>query len=407
MNEQSILEKQKENRLYQALLVIGVIFVAFNLRPAITSVGPLIGTIRDDIGFANWSVALLTSLPLIAFAIMSPIAPKLANKFSNEMTLVIGLFVLIIGISLRSMSVVFLIFFGTLCIGLGIAICNVLLPGVIKEKFPAKVAIMTSVYTTSMSIFATSASGLSIPLAEELNLGWQLALLVWAIPAVIGLIIWLIIYKNNRKNTSDKQLKFFESKKGSGIWKSNLAWKVALFMGLQSLIFYVTISWLPELLMDEGMRKATAGYMLSYFQLLGIPISFIIPMIAVKMKSQRALVLAINLLYIIGISTLLLKPTFAFIIFAITLIGIASSANFALSLSFLAIRAKGAKDAAELSGMAQSIGYLLAAIGPIFIGYVYDITQTWTISLIILIGITFVIIYVGMGAGQDKYVFDD
>lgn len=407
MNEQSILEKQKENRLYQALLVIGVIFVAFNLRPAITSVGPLIGTIRDDIGFANWSVALLTSLPLIAFAIMSPIAPKLANKFSNEMTLVIGLFVLIIGISLRSMSVVFLIFFGTLCIGLGIAICNVLLPGVIKEKFPAKVAIMTSVYTTSMSIFATSASGLSIPLAEELNLGWQLALLVWAIPAVIGLIIWLIIYKNNRKNTSDKQLKFFESKKGSGIWKSNLAWKVALFMGFQSLIFYVTISWLPELLMDEGMRKATAGYMLSYFQLLGIPISFIIPMIAVKMKSQRALVLAINLLYIIGISTLLLKPTFAFIIFAITLIGIASSANFALSLSFLAIRAKGAKDAAELSGMAQSIGYLLAAIGPIIIGYVYDITQTWTISLIILIGITFVIIYVGMGAGQDKYVFDD
>lgn len=404
MNEQSILEKQKENRLYQALLVIGVIFVAFNLRPAITSVGPLIGTIRDDIGFANWSVALLTSLPLIAFAIMSPIAPKLANKFSNEMTLVIGLFVLIIGISLRSMSVVFLIFFGTLCIGLGIAICNVLLPGVIKEKFPAKVAIMTSVYTTSMSIFATSASGLSIPLAEELNLGWQLALLVWAIPAVIGLIIWLIIYKNNRKNTSDKQLKFFESKKGSGIWKSNLAWKVALFMGFQSLIFYVTISWLPELLMDEGMRKATAGYMLSYFQLLGIPISFIIPMIAVKMKSQRALVLAINLLYIIGISTLLLKPTFAFIIFAITLIGIASSANFALSLSFLAIRAK---DAAELSGMAQSIGYLLAAIGPIIIGYVYDITQAWTIPLIILIGITFVIIYVGMGAGQDKYVFDD
>lgn len=407
MNEKSILEKQKENRLYQALLVIGVVFVAFNLRPAITSVGPLIGTIRDDIGFANWSVALLTSLPLIAFAIMSPIAPKLANKFSNEMTLVIGLFVLIIGISLRSMSVVFLIFFGTLCIGLGIAICNVLLPSVIKEKFPAKVAIMTSVYTTSMSIFATSASGLSIPLAEELNLGWQLALLVWAIPAVIGLIIWLIIYKNNRKNTFDKQLKFFESKKGSGIWKSNLAWKVALFMGFQSLIFYVTISWLPELLMDEGMRKATAGYMLSYFQLLGIPISFIIPMIAVKMKSQRALVLAINLLYIIGISTLLLKPTFAFIIFAITLIGIASSANFALSLSFLAIRAKGAKDAAELSGMAQSIGYLLAAIGPIIIGYVYDITQAWTIPLIILVGITFVIIYVGMGAGQDKYVFDD
>src|SRR5699024_1257703 len=399
-------EKQKENRLYQALLVIGVIFVAFNLRPAITSVGPLIGTIRDDIGFANWSVALLTSLPLIAFAIMSPIAPKLANKFSNEMTLVIGLFVLIIGISLRSMSVVFLIFFGTLCIGLGIAICNVLLPGVIKEKFPAKVAIMTSIYTTSMSIFATTASGVSIPLSEGLGLGWQLALLIWVVPAAIGVIIWLIVYKRNNRLADAEPMKFFETQKGSGIWKSNLAWKVALFMGFQSFIFYVTISWLPELLMDGGMEQATAGYMLSYFQFLGIPVSFIIPIIAIKMQSQRLLVIVINVLYVIGIICLLMESSFWVIIFAITLIGIASSANFALSLSFLSMRAKNAKDAAELSGMAQSIGYILAAIGPMFIGFIYDITHAWTIPLLLLIILAFIIIYVGMSAGQNKYVLD-
>lgn len=407
MNEQNIQTLQNDNKLYQTLLVIGVVLIAFNLRPAITSVGPLIGTIRDDVGFSNWSVALLTSLPLIAFAIMSPMAPKIANRLSNEMTLVLGLLILIIGISLRSISVIFLIFFGTLCIGLGIAICNVLLPGVIKEKFPTKVAIMTSIYTTSMSLLATTASGVSIPLSEGLNLGWQAALFVWITPAVTGLIIWLFVYKKSRKDKHEKQVRFFESKQRSSIWKSKLAWKVALFMGFQSLIFYVTISWLPELLMDEGMRKATAGYMLSYFQLLGIPISFMIPMIAVQMKSQKGLVLANNILYIIGIVILLFKPSFALIIFAISLIGIASSANFALSLSFLSIRAKNAKDAAELSGMAQSIGYLLAAIGPIFIGFIYDITHAWTVPLIILIGITFIIIYVGMQAGQNKYVLEN
>jgi len=406
LGEQTVLDVRKEDKLYRALLVIGVIFVAFNLRPAITSVGPLVGIIRDDIGFSNWSVALLTSLPLIAFAFMSPLAPKIANKLSNEMTLALGLLVLIIGICLRSISVVFFIFLGTLGVGVGIAICNVLLPGVIKEKFPAKVAIMTSIYTTSMSIFATTASGVSIPLSEGLGLGWQLALLIWVVPAAIGFIIWLIVYKRNNRLADAEPMKFFETQKGSGIWKSNLAWKVALFMGFQSFIFYVTISWLPELLMDGGMEQATAGYMLSYFQFLGIPVSFIIPIIAIKMQSQRLLVIVINVLYVIGIICLLMESSFWIIIFAITLIGIASSANFALSLSFLSMRAKNAKDAAELSGMAQSIGYILAAIGPMFIGFIYDITHAWTIPLLLLIILAFIIIYVGMSAGQNKYVLD-
>src|SRR5690625_3111872 len=406
MTDQNILHKKEKDTFYQALLFVGVIFVAFNLRPAITSVGPLFGTIRDDIGLSNWSVAFLTSLPLIAFAIMSPIAPKLANRLSNEATLALGLLILIIGISLRSVSIIFLIFFGTLCIGLGIAICNVLLPGIIKEKFPAKVAIMTSIYTSSMAIVATSASGVSVPLSEGLNLGWQLSLFVWVIPAVIGLAIWIIVYRKNNKKHKAERLRFLESKTKSGIWKSPLAWKVALFMGLQSLIFYVMISWLPEILMAQGMKKATAGYMLSYFQFVGIPVSFIIPMVAIKMQSQRSLVIFVNVLYIIRIFSLLMKPTFVITIIAITFVGISSSANFALSLSFLSMRAKNPKDSAELSGMAQSIGYSLAAVGPIFIGLLYDITHAWTVPLILLIGITLIIIYVGMNAGQNKYVFE-
>src|SRR5699024_1731790 len=151
---------------HRVLFVMGVLFIAFNLRPAITSVGPLIGMIRDDVGFQNWSVALLISLQLIAFAIMSPMAPTLANYTTNKWALFIGLSLLIIGIGIRSISVIFFLFTGTLLIGLGIAVCNVLLPGVIKEKFPQKVAIMTSLYTTGMATFATTASGVSIPFAN-------------------------------------------------------------------------------------------------------------------------------------------------------------------------------------------------------------------------------------------------
>lgn len=385
------------------MLVMGVLFIAFNLRPAITSVGPLIGIIRDDVGFQNWSVALLTSLPLIAFAIMSPMAPKLANRTTNEWALFMGLTMLIIGVGIRSISVTFFLFTGTLLIGLGIAVCNVLLPGVIKENFPHKVAIMTSLYTTGMAAFATTASGVSIPFAKGLGLGWQLSLLFWIIPAVIGGGIWLIIAIKAKRPDHDTYL---DKRESTGIWKSTLAWQIALFMGFQSLIFYVTISWLAEMLIDFGISQTAAGFFLSYFQLLGIPVSFMMPLFATRLKSQSTLVFFVNSLYIIGILLLIWNQSVVSIIISVGLIGIASSSNFALALTFLSIKAKDGKDAASLSGMAQSIGYILAAIGPILIGSIYDFTHGWTIPLICLIIIAVVIMFLGTKAGRNQYVLE-
>lgn len=177
-------------------------------------------------------------------------------------------------------------------------------------------------------------------------------------------------------------------------------------MGLQSLIFYVTISWLAEILIDIGLTQTTAGFMVSYVQLVGIPVSFIMPMLAVKLKSQSILAVCVNTLYIIGILMLLFYPAFSVILVAVAFIGIASSSNFALALIFISIRAKNAKDAADLSGMAQSIGYILAACGPIIIGYMYDLTRGWTVPLTTLMLITVAIIFFGAKAGQNKYVFD-
>lgn len=402
----NINQQEKINQLYRVMLVVGIIVVAFNLRPAITSIGPLIGIIRDDMGLANWSVALLTSLPLVAFAVMSPLIPKLAHRYTNERVLILGLLTLGIGIGIRSISSVLLIFVGTFLIGIGIAICNVLLPGIIKGKFPTKVGVMTSVYTTVMGIFAATASGLSVPLAEGLNLGWQIALLIWALPALVGLFIWTYLLKRSEPEEDELDIQNVHTENKHNIWRSPLAWQVAFFMGLQSFLFYVTISWLPEILHHNGVSMTTAGWLLFFTQMIGLPASFFVPVMASKYSSQQMIVIVMGLTSFLGFTGLLIGNSYTIMIISIIFIGIALSGMFALALTILSLRARTARQAAELSGMAQSIGYVLAAVGPMLIGYLYDITETWNVPLIGLLIIIICVILFGLGAGRDKYVFD-
>ncbi|WP_407271706.1 CynX/NimT family MFS transporter [Radiobacillus sp. PE A8.2] len=384
------------------LFIIGIIFIAFNLRPAITSVGPLIGTIRDSIGLSNWNVGLITSLPLLAFAIMSPLAPKLANKFNNQRSLLLGLSILVAGICIRSIAFTITLYLGTTLIGIGIAICNVLLPGVIKEKFPTKVGFMTSIYTTSMSIFAATASGLSIPLSQGLGLGWQKALGSWAILATIGLIIWIIIV-----NKDDQQLdnQLFEPS-ATKLLASPLAWQVTLFMGVQSFLFYTTISWLPEILQTGDITKATAGWLLSYMQFISLPATFLTPILAGRFRNQQGIVVLIGSCALLGYSGLFISDSLWLNMISITFIGLALGASISLSLTFLGMRADNARQAAELSGMAQSFGYLLAATGPILIGFLYDISGNWKLPLFTILIFSSLIVVFGLGAGRNKKVLD-
>jgi len=404
VNEQ--LAKEKVHGWQRILLIAGIILVAINLRPAITSVGPLLGIIRDEIGLSNWSVGLLTSLPLIAFAIMSPLVARIGRRVTNEYALVIGLVLLLGGIAVRSISIIAFLFIGTLLVGLGIAFCNVLLPGVIKEKFPLKVALMTSIYSTVMTMIAAVASGLSIPIASGLKLGWNMALLVWAIPAIIAIILWIYLGKKNKRVSDSQDAVHHEERKKNNIWRSSLAWQVALYMGFQSSWFYITISWLPEILYDYGVDMATAGWMLSIAQFIGVPFSFLVPMIAAKYESQRNVVLVLGALGIGGYCGLLFGSSYLMMVISIILIGIPLGGNFALALALLGMRARNSRQAADLSGMAQSVGYVLAAIGPIFIGYLFDVTHMWETPLITLIIISGLVIIFGFGAGRNKYVFD-
>lgn len=396
------MNKMNEKNGYKVLVIIGIVFVAINLRPGITAVGPLIGMIRDSMGLANWNVGLLTGLPLLAFAIISPIVPRIGKRLSNEWTIVLGLVILIIGMLIRSVSFVSFLFIGTAFVGLGIAICNVLLPGFVKDKFPLKVALMTGVYSTVMGTFAAISSGLSIPFAVGLNWGWQPALYVWVVPAILGIFIWMyIIRKSKQSKTNDNS---YEKTTDRRIWHSPLAWQVALFMGIQSSLFYITISWLPEILHHNGVSIATAGWLLSYTQIIGMPASFIVPVIAGRLPSQRMIVLVMSVSAILGFSGLLLTSSYVLMVVSVTLIGIPLGGNFALALTFLGLRAQNAQDASELSGMAQSIGYSFAAVGPVFIGYLFDLTGNWSTPILLLIGLAVLNIAFGLGAGRNKYV---
>ncbi len=383
------------------MLVTGIILVAFNLRPAITSVGPLVGKIQEDVGLAHWSAGLLMSLPLVVFAIMSPIVPKIANRLTNEGTLLIGLITLLIGLCIRAVPLTFFLFAGTLLVGAGIAIGNVLLPAVSKDKFPQKFGLITSVYSTSMGLIASLASGLSVPLADGLNLGWQGALIVWGIPAVFAILVWTFLLKFNRG--SHIGIKRVQSS-SNRIWQTPLAWQVAIFMGFQSFLFYVTISWLPEILHSHGISTGTAGWLLSFTQIVGLPFSFFIPVMAGRFRSQIWIAFGLSMCSAIGFSGLLLGSSYPVLIVSITFIGISLGGIFPLALSYIGLRSRNAKQAAELSGMAQSTGYILAAIGPLFIGYLFDKTQVWTVPLITLIIISGIVMLFGMLSGRDRYV---
>jgi MFS transporter, CP family, cyanate transporter len=388
---------------YTVLFLIGIVIVSINLRPAITSVGPLINFIQDDLHLSHGIAGLLTSLPVIAFAIISPIVPRLVKKTSNSKTLIIGLILLFIGLMMRLVAHFIPLIVGTFIIGAGIAILNVVLPGIIKDQFPERFGFMTSVYTTSMSLFAALASGLSVPLAIGMNLGWKITLAIWAIPVFIAILVWGYLLKFDKPIAVTRKDSPLNNKK-TNLWTSSLAWQIALFLGLQSFLFYSTITWLPDILHNKGVTRETAGWFLSFCQLIGLPANFFVPIIAARFRSQQMVAIGICACSLIGYVLLSMTTMGWLMVISIILIGVGLGGTFSLALSFLGMRTKDAEKASELSGMAQSLGYVFAAFGPLLIGFLFDLTAAWGVPIFSLMGISVLTAFFGFLAGRDRYI---
>lgn len=385
------------------LLLIGVILVGTNLRVPITSVGALISFIREDLGISNSVAGLITTLPLIAFALLSPFAPKIANRIGMEWTIALSLVLLMIGIIIRSLTGIGFLFTGTLFVGLAIAIGNVLIPGIIKMSFPFKIGIMTGVYAVFMNIFGALGSGLSVPLSSIGNMGWRGALGIWGLLTFISLLVWIPQLRKQKQRESPKADVKKDQK--SSLLRSPIAWSVTLFMGGQSLAFYTLIAWMPDILHSIGYSAGNAGWMVFLMQFALIPTTFVIPVIAEKLKNQVGLGIGTGVLFIIGFAGLLHGSMMLVPLWAI-LLGIAGGSGFSLSMLFFTIRTKDGKEAAELSGMAQSLGYLLAAVGPVLVGILHDIGNGWVMPIIFLIIIAVIVLISGIISGKEGTVSD-
>lgn len=393
---------EQSSRWRTVLLTIGVIFISFNLRPAITSVGPLIDSIRIDLQLTNGMAGFIAALPLLAFATLSPFAPIIGRQLGNKRAIFLSIALLTVGIIVRSTGALATLFIGTALAGVGIAIGNVLLPGFVKESFPTKVALMTGVYTASLGGFAGIASGVSIPLAETAGLGWRGALIAWAILSVVALLLWIPQVTGGKKK--EEQMAKRTKATDGNLLRSKLAWQVTFFMGCQSLIFYCMVTWLPEILYSHGLSRAMSGWMVTVVQLIGIPISLMTPIIAGKLQNQRIIVLVISVLYFVGFSGLLFGGGTTWIFVWIIMLGLAQGGGFSLALTLFVLRAHDAEQAARLSGMAQSLGYILAASGPIFVGMLFDFTDEWKLPILLLMFFIILLLIVGLGAGRNKFV---
>ncbi|CEA02553.1 putative transporter YycB [Jeotgalicoccus saudimassiliensis] len=380
------------------LLITGVILVGANLRIPLTSAGALVSFIRDDFGISNALAGTITTLPLIAFALLSPFAPKIANKIGMELTIAISLLLLITGILIRSAGGITLLFTGTLMIGLAIAVGNVLIPGIIKMNFPYKIGLMTGMYAIIMNVFGALGSGLSIPIATSGNVGWRGSLIIWSGLAFITLLIWLP--QLTKKHAGKKKL---NNQNIGGMLRSPLAWKITLFMGAQSLIFYTLITWLPTILTANGYDIKLAGWGVFIFQFASIPFTFIIPVIADKMKNQVPIAIASSGMILGGVLGLFAGFSDLSILWIIML-GAGNGSAFSLSMMFFTLRTNDGYEAAELSGMAQSFGYLLAAVGPVMVGGLQDLTGSWALPLTMLAVFSAVMLVSGMASGKNKQV---
>nr|WP_075518749.1 MFS transporter [Moritella viscosa]SHN98981.1 Putative permease [Moritella viscosa] len=390
---------------HPALIIVGILLIASNLRGPITGIGPILTYISDNLSLSATQAGMLTTLPLLAFAIFSPLSSVLARKIGLEQSLMFALLAITIGIFIRSVGSIYSLYLGTCIIGIGIAIGNVLLPSLLKRDFPSKVPTLTAIYVLMMGIGATLTASTTIPmfnLAHTFNItlipNWAFALGTTLILPIITMLIWLPQISLHTRPTSDIP----EIDSHSYVWQSVAAWQVSGFLALNSFIMYTFIAWLPSILTDNGYSEHQAGYIHGILQLASAaPAIVLIPLMA-KVKDKRTLSLMMTVLAFIGITGLFMVPEHAAI--CATLLGFSCGGGFILGLSFISLRTNTPHQAAALSGMAQCIGYLFAATGPVIFGSLHEATSSWDMPLIITAGMSIIWACLALLAGKSEII---
>jgi CP family cyanate transporter-like MFS transporter len=406
--------------LSPALLAAGVILVSINLRPAAASIGPVLDRIQSDTGLSSGWAGALATLPVLCFGLLAPLAPLLARRLGVHTAIAVAMIALASGMLVRLIGGGVFLFAGTALAGAAIATGNVLVPVIVRRDFPDRTGTAMAVYTTSLIGFAALAAGVTVPIANALGGGWRPGLGIWAVPAIIAAVAWLpaILRRHAEADTgadgdADRSADGGRADGGRDarsrahaprvrpILRQPLAWQVTLFFALQSGGFYSTLAWLPDIFRSHGASDAKAGFLLSLSIVVGLLTSTTVPGLATRVRDQRWLVAVCTGVWAAGLIGILVAPMSAPYLWVV-LLGLGQNSIFPLGLMLIVLRGGSLATTEGLSTLAQSVGYMLAAIFPLAVGALHGASGSWTPALILLLALLGPQVGFGLAAGRNR-----
>lgn len=386
------------------MLLVAMAMTAFNLRPAVTSVGALLRQLQAGTGMSDALAGLLTSVPVIAFGATGVVASRLVRRMGVAYAFVLSLLLLAAGLSIRVLVLhPWIVLTGSAVALTGIGIANILLPVAIKRWFPDRVGWVTGLYSMSLALGTATAAAATVPIAA-LTGGWRSGMAIWVVPVVGALWCWSVVLATGCRGRGTQTTGPVPpaSLVSVSVHRSRQAWALTVFFGVQSLAAYVMMGWLPTIYQDAGVSPTAAGLYLGIVMFVGAPISVGLPMLAARVPDQRAVVGVLVALTAVAYTGLLFLPARLPALWAV-LLGTGFGA-FPLALTLIGLRTSSAHGTTQLSSLTQGVGYLIAAAGPFAVGVIHEATGDWTWPLVALIALLIPQLVAGLAAAKPGYV---
>lgn len=390
------------------LVLVGLVLAALNLRPAITSLGALFEEVRDGLHMSGSVAGVLTSVPPLCFAVFGVFAPRLARRFGPAVVVCAGMVAIAAGLLLRPFAGGTPGFLAASALALmGIAVSNVLMPVIVKRYFPDRVGSMTGLYSMALAAGTALAAAATVPVTDVLGGSWRTGLSVWALLAAVAVLPWLLLVRDRGGRSTGQPSAVREEAEAPAfkITRSRTAWALACFFGLQATAAYITMGWMPQIFRDAGVSAGTAGVLLAVTMVMGVPLAFVIPRVATRMRNQGPIVAVLGACGLAGYAGLYFAPAAGAWAWAL-LLGISNCA-FPLALTMIGMRTRTGTGVVRLSAFAQSTGYLISIPGPTLVGALYDSSGGWGLPIALMAGLMVPQIVVGSLAGRDRTVEDE
>ncbi|WP_405852880.1 MFS transporter [Streptomyces sp. NBC_00090] len=410
------------------LVTVGLVLAALNLRPAITSLGALLEEVSAGLHMSGSVAGVLTSVPPLCFAVFGITAPRLARRFGPAAVVCAGMAAIFVGLAVRPLASGTAGFLAASALALmGIAVSNVLMPVIVKRYFPDRIGTMTGLYSMALALGTSVAAAATVPMTEALG-DWRLGLGVWAAVAALAVLPWIPLVRDRDRAAAPRTGKAAATAAAAAtrataaaaapratapadaaaaprVTRSRTAWALGCFFGLQATSAYITMGWMPQIFRDAGVPASTAGVLLAVTMVMGVPLAFVIPRLATRMKNQGPIVVALGLCGLGGYTGLFLAPAAGAWAWAV-LLGVSNCA-FPLALTMIGMRSRTGAGVVRLSAFAQSVGYLISIPGPLLVGVLYQHSGGWGLPIALMGGLMVPQMIVGTLAGRDRTVEDE